>query len=259
MFTIIIILVVALIVLAIMVNAFQQHKEKVEAEKRTELAKQKAIIDETESVMMSASQAQVPVSPALTMILLKRIQNALKLTIELNPKSVDIKQRINEISERLKTNEADSANNKAPAEDGISLPDNDKQIIVTIQSLKKLRALLRTEHSKGKVDTQAYINEDKRLDKMQLKVNVDTLSRRAESALKSQMMGSARQYLEKAIAALTNFPSQDEYVTSRRAQLEVQLSQIQENLRNSNAEDTARRIESEKDELDLLFAPKKKW
>lgn len=258
MFTIIIILVVALIVLAIMVNAFQQHKEKVEAEKRTELAKQKAIIDETESVMMSASQAQVPVSPSLNMILLKRIQNALKLTVELNVKSVDGKQRINEISERIKANESEAAN-KAAFDESISLPDNDKQIIVTIQSLKKLRALLRTEHSKGKVDTQAYITEDKRLDKMQLRVNVDTLSRRADSALKSQMMGSARQYLEKAIAALSNFPTQDEYVTSRRAQLEVQLGQIQENLRNTNAEDTARRIEDEKDELDMLFAPKKKW
>ena len=242
-----------------MVNAFQQHREKVEAEKRTELAKQKAIIDETENVIMSASQSQIPVSPMLNLILLKRIQNALKLTHELNPKAPEIKQRLNDISERIKTNEADAEKNKATLADGITLPDNDKQIIVTIQSLKKLRSLLRTEHSKGKVGAQAFITEDKRLDKMQLRVNVDTLSRRAEGAVNSQMMGSARQYLEKAIAALTNFSVQDEYVSTRKAQLEAQLMQIQENLRNSNAEDTARRIEHEKNELDVLFAPKKKW
>ncbi|MCY7296967.1 hypothetical protein [Alteromonas sp. a30] len=259
MFAIIIILIVALIVLAIMVNAFQQHKEKVEAEKRTELSKQKAIIDETENVIMSASQSQIPISPMLNLILLKRIQGALKLTHELNPKTPEIKQRLNDIAERIKMNEADAEKNKAAAADGISLPDNDKQIIVTIQSLKKLRALLRTEHSKGKVSAQVFIGEDKRLDKMQLRVNVDTLARRADSAIQSQMMGSARQYLEKAIVALTNFSTQDEYVTSRRAQLEQQLSQIQENLRNSNAEDTARRIEDERNELDELFAPKKKW
>ena len=60
------------------------------------------------------------------------------------------------------------------------------------------------------------MNEDKRLDRMQLRVNVDTLYRRAEAAISSQMMGSARQYLEKAIAALANFPSQDEYISTRK-------------------------------------------
>ena len=53
-------LIVTLIVLAIMVNAIQQHKEKVEAERRTEVAKQKSVIDETENVLMAASQARFP-------------------------------------------------------------------------------------------------------------------------------------------------------------------------------------------------------
>lgn len=256
MFAIVIILIVTLIVLAIMVNAIQQHKEKVEAERRTEVAKQKSVIDETENVLMAASQAQVPVSPELNMVLLKRIQNALKLTVELSNKTTDAKGRLTEISDRIKDF---GAQNKPPIDEQIKLPESDKQIIVCIQSLKKLRALLRSEHSKGKVDTTVFMNEDKRLDRMQLRVNVDTLYRRAEAAISSQMMGSARQYLEKAIAALANFPSQDEYIATRKAQLETQLHKIQENLRNSNAADAARRIEEEKDDLDMLFAPKKKW
>lgn len=254
MFTIVIILIVTLIVLAIMVNAIQQHKEKVEAERRTEIAKQKSIIDETENVMMAATQSQIAVSPQLSAVLLKRIKNALKIHHDLNSSSADIKQRLKDISERIS-----SIDPNTQVDENINLPDNDKQIIICIQSLKKLRALLRSEHSKGKVDTQSFINEDKRLDRMQLRVNVDTLSKRADSAIKSQMMGSARQYLEKAITALSNFPTQDEYTTSRKAQLETLLNQIQENLRNSNAEDTAKRIEQERDELDVLFAPKKKW
>lgn len=253
MFTIVIILIVTLIVLAIMVNAIQQHKEKVEAERRTELAKQKSIIDETESVLMAATQSQVPVAPHLNIVLLKRIQNALKFVAELNPNASDNKQRAKEMGERIKAMGSEAGT----IEEKINLPDSDKQIIVCIQSLKKLRALLRSEHSKGKVDTQVFMNEDKRLDRMQLRVNVDTLSRRAESAIKGQMMGSARQYLEKAIIALSSFPTQDEYTATRKAQLETQLNQIQENLRNSNAEDTARRIEEERDDLDMLFAPKK--
>lgn len=253
MFTIVIILIVTLIVLAIMVNAIQQHKEKVEAERRTEVAKQKSIIDETESVMMAATQAEIAVSPQLTGVLLKRIQNALKINAELSS-APDIKQRAKEIGERIK-----SIDPNVQVDERIHLPESDKQIIVCIQSLKKLRALLRSEHSKGKVDTQNFISEDKRLDRMQLRVNVDTLARRADSAIKSQMMGSARQYLEKAIIAVSNFPTQDEYTATKKAQLETQLNQIQENLRNTNAEDTAKRIEEERDELDVLFAPKKKW
>lgn len=235
-----------------MINAIQQHKEKVEAERRAEIAKQKAIIDETENVLASATQ--VPVSPRLAYVLHKRILNALKIIVEMNP-TPDTKQRITDVTERVEAIDI----GKNDVDENISLPDNDKQIIVCIQGLKKLRALLRAEHSKGKVDTQIFSEEDKRLDRMQLRVNVDTLSRRADAAIKSQMMGSARQYLEKAIAALTNFPTPDEYIAQKKKVLSEKLNQIQENLRNSNAEDTARRLEEEKDDLDMLFAPKKKW
>ena len=47
--SIIIVLIVALIVIALWVSAVQQHKEKQEAERRKELTKQKAIIEETEA------------------------------------------------------------------------------------------------------------------------------------------------------------------------------------------------------------------
>ena len=49
-FTIVIVLIVVLVLMAIGANAVQQHKERQQAEKRAELAKQKAIIDETEDV-----------------------------------------------------------------------------------------------------------------------------------------------------------------------------------------------------------------
>lgn len=254
LFTIVIILIVVLIVMAIMINAVQQHREKMEAERRTEAAKQKAIVDETEDVLMASGQ--IPVSQKLVYILHQRVLNALKVMLELNPKAAEIRQRVTEASERTKAINVDQA---PPADDQFQLPDNEKQIIIYIQGIKKLRALLRSEHTKGKVDTHTFLAEDKRLDRLQLRVNVDTLAKRAASAMKSQMVGSARQYLEKAIAALSAVQQQDEYTTKRRQQLEVELKQIQDNLRNANAEDTQKRLEAERDELDELFAPKKKW
>ena len=73
------------------------------------------------------------------------------------------------------------------------------------------------------------------------------------------MMGSARQYFEKAIAALDSQNSPDSWALQRKAQLQEQLKEIQDSLRSANAEDRAKRAEEEKDDLDELFAPKKKW
>ena len=53
--SIIIMLIVALIVIALWVSAVQQHKEKQEAERRKELAKQKKIIEEAEDVLINST------------------------------------------------------------------------------------------------------------------------------------------------------------------------------------------------------------
>ncbi|XOV77845.1 MAG: hypothetical protein ACFHVJ_12920 [Aestuariibacter sp.] len=254
MFTIVIVLVVLLLILAIVINGYQQHREKLEAEKRTEMTKQKSIIDETEDVIMAS--ANLPTSPKLFEVMQRRVVNALKVIYDLDPKATGVKQRLKDAEAQLKQlcNAADSGE-----QGNISLPDNDKQIIVFIQCLKKQRAILRAEHGKGKVDTQSFSKEDKRIDQLQLRVNVETLERRAKAALSGGMVGSARQYLEKAIAALSATPINDEYVATAKARLDEKLYNIQENLSKANADDAAKRAEEERDELDELFAPKKKW
>lgn len=253
-FTIVIILIVALLVVAIMINAVQQHKEKIESERRVELAKQKTIVDETEDVIMAS--ANIPTSSQLIQILQKRILNALKTMSEIDPNQTGLKQRLAEAEQRVRDSGLDAG--KAPDE-SIQLPDNEKQIIVFIQCLKKQRALLRSEHSRGKVDSMTFGVEDKRLDKMQLRVNIDTLNKKASAAMSTGMMGSARQYYEKAVAALNAFPHQDDYTRGQLSRIQAKLNDIHEKLTRSNAEDRAKREEEERDELDELFAPKKKW
>ncbi|MCC2615459.1 hypothetical protein LJ739_04300 [Aestuariibacter halophilus] len=253
-FSIVIILIVALIVVAIVVNAIQQHREKVEAEKRTEIAKQKSVIDETENVLLTIET--IPVSPKMVQILYRRVLNALKIMQQLNPTQTDIKQRIRDAESKINSIDIEQP---APPHESFVLPENDKLIIQYIQAIKKFRILLRSEHSKGKVDTQSFVNEDRMLAALQLRVNVETLARRATSAIQSEMLGSARQYFEKAIAALAAQPQQTDYIIHRKAQLEEQLHGIQDIMRNANAEDRAKKREAERDELDELFAPKKKW
>ncbi len=252
MFTIIIILIVVLIIAAIFINAFQQHKAKVDAERRAELAKQKNIIDETENVLMAATN--MPVSGKLLQILQIRVANALKAIQESGMGGPDIKQRVADAENRVKNADPEAL----PATD-FMLPDNDKMIIQYIQAVKKFRILLRSEHSRGKVESRVYAEEDKALERLQLKINVETLIKRGRNAMQSNMMGSGRQYFEKAVAALENQPQSDEYINTKLAALKQWLSEIQANLKNVNAQDRAKRQEAERDELDELFAPKKKW
>lgn len=253
-FALIVVLIVTLVVIAIVINAVQQHKAKVEAEKRTEIAKQKSIIDETENVLMAA--AQFPLSPKLVWVLHQRVQNALKIMLEMNPSMPEIRQRVKDAEARVQSIDLNSS---GPDQNNFALPDNDKLIIQMIQAIKKLRILLRSEHSKGKVDTQMYMQEDRNLERMQLRVNVETLARRGKAALSSNMLGSARQYFEKAINALDAQTQPDEYMQSRQAELTELLREIQNNLKNVNAKDREKKKAQERDELDELFAPKKKW
>ena len=140
-----------------------------------------------------------------------------------------------------------------------TLPDNDKMIIQYIQSVKKLRIMLRSEHSKGQIDSKVFADEDKQLERLQVKVNVETLIKRGRAALQTNMLGSARQYFEKAKAALESQNPQDDYSTSKLAALNEWLNEIQNNLKSVNEKDRVRKQEEERDELDELFAPKKKW
>lgn len=253
-FIIIILLIVSLVVIAIIVNAIQQHKNKVETEKRTQIAKQKSVISDTENAIMAAQH--IPVTQHLLFILHRRILNALKSMQQLNPAMADIRQRIKSTDEVLKTIKV---NQPPPPEEAFHLPTDDKQVIQFIKGIKNMRNLLRSEHRKSQVDSKTFVFEDKLLERIQLRANVDTLMRRGEAAVAANQLGSARQSMEKAIAALASQSNPDDYIVARKAQLEEQLRNIQDSLRTANTEDMLKKQESERDELDELFAEKKKW
>jgi hypothetical protein len=241
-------------VIAIIVNAVQQHRNKVEGEKRAEVNKQKKVVDETENILMATEH--IPVTQRFQFILQQRILNALKIMAQVNPTLLDIHNKVQNAAIKLTTY---TVTQDAPSQDTFSLPSNDKQVIQFIKSIKKMRSLLRSEYSKGRVDSSAFMLEDKYLERLQLRANVETLMRRGDGALKAKQMGSARQCIEKAIAALATQSQPDEYILMRKLQLEEQLHDIQKSLKSANTDDVKKRKESERDELDELFCEKKKW
>ena len=249
--SIIIMLIVALIVIALWVSAVQQHKEKQETERRKDLTKQKKIIEESEDVLLNS--ANIPMSENILRILQRRIHDALVTMVQLSPNSKELKNRLKEAKERL-GNPLDATNSE-----NLVLPDNDKQLISLIQGIKKLRAVLRSEHGKGKVDSQIFVAEDKRLEKLQLRINIESQIKRGISARSANMVGSARQYFEKAYATVSAVAYSDDYITGKRQELEGYLDAISTELKASNATALKKKAEQEQDDLDVLFAPKKKW
>ncbi|MCC5880328.1 MAG: hypothetical protein JJU03_10605 [Idiomarina sp.] len=253
MLYVIIILIVALILLAVGVNAYQQHRQRVELEKRQKMVRYRNIFDESETLIANANA--FPVGRSLIYVLHARARDALRQLVDVAPRNDRFRDRLREYDEIMNNLKPDD---HSLVTESFTLPDGDKQIITMIQSLKKLRAVLKSEHHRGRVDAKHFNEEDRRLEFIQLRITVESLERRADSALKSNLTGSARQYYEKALTTLRNQSYTNEYINDHKLKIEKTLEDITNSLRETNSRDAAARAKNS-DELDELFQPKKKW
>jgi hypothetical protein len=253
---IIIALIIALVIIVVAVGAIQQHKEKQEKENRQKASKQKAIIDESEDLILNL--ANLPSNPTVINILNRRSLNAAKAMKIILPESKSIRNKVDELQARLSASE-DLAGAHSEKEEKFVLPDNEQQLVSILQCIKRLRATLKSEQSKGALDAQTFTHEDKKLDGMQLQIGVESLLKRGNMAYQKEMLGSARQYFEKAMQTLSAHPIQTEYTASKKAEVTIQLEEITNALKSTNAKDAAKKAKDQEDDLDMLFQPKKKW
>jgi predicted RND superfamily exporter protein len=255
MIGIIVALIVALIVIVVVINAMQQHKEKQEAEKRALAGKQKAIIDETEELILS--MGNLPPNPPIIEILNRRSLNAAKKMLQIIP-SGTVKSRVNDFESRLKASVELNQNNPV-GEEMFILPDNEQHLVAILQTIKKLRIILKSEQAKGTLDAQTFMREDLRFDAMQLKISIESLVKRGNIACEKEMLGSARGYFEKALATLNKHAHKSEYTQTKEEEIHDRLEEITAMLKTTNAADREKKAKSEEDDLDMLFQPKKKW
>lgn len=253
MLYVIIVLIICLVLLAVGVNAYQQHRQKIELERRKKIARARFTFQESETLAANASA--FPVGRRLVYLLNARARDALQQLVEVDPKNERYKERLQEYNVIMQNLRADD---NTLVTESFSLPEIDKQIITMIQSLKKLRAVLKKEHARGRLDVTTFHEEDRRLEFCQLRITVETLERRADAAMKSNLTGSARQYYEKALSTLRNQSYNNEYIVERIHRIESTLEAITNSLRETNSRDAAERAKHS-DELDELFQPKKKW
>ncbi|MCG9711709.1 hypothetical protein L1D32_13565 [Shewanella insulae] len=256
-FTLVLILIGALLLLVIGINVIQQQKERAEAERRTELARQRAIIDETENVL--SCTGMFPCSTNLVLILYKRVQEALSQSVTLGgPQSADYQRRLTDLTGQIES--LQNAQKQNPAIESFRLPDTDKQILDLVKVLKKLKAILRAEHNKGKVDPNTFAQEEARVDSLQLRINVDSMLSRARTACFMKQYGSSKQMVTKALATLHTIKAltpNDPFITKKVDEAKLLLDEIMG--AQKQAQPNAPQQKSEEDDIDVLFQPKKKW
>ncbi|AQS36824.1 hypothetical protein Sps_01659 [Shewanella psychrophila] len=256
-FTLVLISIGALLLLVIGINVIQQQKERAEAERRTELARQRAIIDETEEVL--SHTGMFPCSSQLVLVLYKRVEDALGLAVTYAANQAgDYQRRQADIAAQVQSLAASPK--QAPSIESFRLPDNDKQILVLVQVLKKLKAILRSEHNKGKVAPAIFSEEEGRIDSLQLRINVDSMLSRARAACFMKQYGSSKQMVTKALSTLHAIKAQtpnDPFISKKVDEAKAMLDEIMG--AQKLASPPVQQEKKEEEDIDVLFQPKKKW
>lgn len=251
--TLILIAIGALLFLVIVYNILQQYRQKQAAERRTLLLRHKNIINETDELLLHAGQ--LPFSKALVVALYNRILSSLQIMQQQDPASTQVKSRKANIEQQLQQVKEHYQMEQA----NLKPPESDQQAIHMLKIVKRLRALLRIEHNNGKLGNQTFVVEDRRLELVQLKINLANLVKRARLALDNKNNQMARQMLTKGLNVLEQVPDKDEQLKSIEENLQLRLNELDNNLVKVEQEQKAREEEQEKSELDQLFEPKRKW
>ncbi|EKE75224.1 hypothetical protein [Gallaecimonas xiamenensis] len=260
--------VVILLVVMVAINMMQQQKQKQEAARRQEVAKCRAIIDETETLLPIAGQ--MPISSTLVAMLHRRHAEALAHLYRLTS-DAKIKSRAEDAhGQYLKAHKT-----KRPGDDNIRLPDNEQQMVQLLQAIKLLIAVARTEFNKGKVDAETFRLESAFLDRIRLKINIEGLITRGVSAKSVKQLGSARQFLNKAKQLAAGHAHQDPYLRTKVLQIQAHLDEINgkgpavaangtptpgaPEAPKAQAKPKPKTGAQQLDDIDLIFSPKKKW
>ncbi len=249
----IIFLIAVLLILVIGYNVMLQYKTRVEVSRRQESAKYNAIIEATEDLIGNAHH--IPFSLDLLLCLHTRILDAATAVAELDPKNKTLTQRVESMKQQIAQLKENYSSGDTTA---FKVPSSDKQAIVMLKLVKRLRDTIRSEHNKGRFNTQSYVTENARLETIQLRINIENVMKRANDAVVRGQVGTARQLLKKGIDVLTS--RTDNYSLQAKDKLSSMLDELNKNSQAKQAENLEAQEEKERNsDMEALFGEKKKW
>ncbi len=257
LFPIIIALITLLLFVVIGYNIVQQYRQKLEADERLAVSKQRAVISEVDELLLNATR--MPFSKSLLLILQNRIRNALLIMLKTSSKNATIRDHLKNTEMQI---QQVREHYTPPNESIFRAPGNDREALVLLQVTRKIRAVIRSEHAKGKINTQAFVAEDRSLEIMQLKINIENGVKRILSAKQSKQYGSANQMINKLLKVLQSIPDKDAYLEQQQSQLVTLQEEIKSDLSETNDKELAAMKAKDKEkqaDLDVIFQDKKKW
>ncbi|MFM2590494.1 DNA repair protein [Vibrio sp. TBV020] len=249
----IIALVAILLVLVLGYNIMLQYKVKAETARKQESSRFLQIIDATEELIGHAHH--MPYSKELLVCLNTRILDAVQNMHELDPKNKHLEQRVAHVKDQIKQLEE---NYKGGESTSFKVPSSDKQAIVMLKLVKRLRDTIRSEHNKGRFETQAYVTENARLETIQVRINIENVIKRSNDAIVRGQPGTAIQLLKKGLDALST--KNDAYSNQAREKLQTMYDELESKRQSKNAEELHQIEENQRqNDMDALFGEKKKW
>ncbi|ADT87544.1 DNA repair protein [Vibrio sp. Vb2880] len=249
----IIALIAILLVLILGYNIMLQYKVKVETAKKQESSRYLTIIDATEDLIGNAHH--MPFSKDLLVCLNNRILDALQSMYELDPKNKQLAQRIENMAAQIKNLQDNHPGNESTT---FKVPSSDKQAIVMLKLVKRLRDTIRSEHNKGRFDTQAYVTENARLETIQIRINIENVIKRSNDAIVRGQPGTAVQLLRKGLEVLST--KNDTYSNQAREKLQGMYDELQQRRQSKSAAELQQIEEKERNsDMEALFGEKKKW
>ncbi|UTV28656.1 DNA repair protein [Photobacterium atrarenae] len=241
-----------LLVLVIGYNVIVQYRQRLESAKHQELAKFIATIDATEELIGNAHH--LPYSKELLVCLNQRVLHSLESMSETDPSDKSLPPRIRNVRDQIRQLQENYSNADVTP---FKVPSTDKQAIGMLQLVKRLKTVIRNEHSKGRFPTQAFVAENARLEGIQLRINIENVIKRANDAKAKRQLGTAKQLLKKGIDVLAS--KNDNYANQAREKLQGMLLDIDDSQNQSHEQERQQMIDREQDDLDVLFQPKRKW
>ncbi|MCE7631265.1 DNA repair protein, partial [Vibrio fluvialis] len=138
------------------------------------------------------------------------------------------------------------------------VPSSDKQAIMMLKLVKRLRDTIRSEHNKGRFDTQAYVTENARLETIQIRINIENVIKRSNDAIVRGQPGTAVQLLRKGLEVLST--KNDSYSNQAREKLQSMFDELQQRRQSKSAAELQQIEENERNsDMEALFGEKKKW
>lgn len=262
MYPLIISLVALLLIVMIGYNIIQQYKQKVETERRISVAKQHAVISEVDELLLYATK--IPFTKILLLILKNRIRNALFIMMNMAPNTLSYKEHFSDTEAQIKQI---SENYTEPSSASFQIPNNDVEAVNLVKVTKKIRAVLRSEHAKGKINTNIFVAENRNLEIIQLKINLETSIKRIIQAKSMQEYSAAKQMIDKLLKILESIPDKDNDLLQKQQLLVNHNTEVLRNLSDANItsndeSNESRRLtkeNSKQKDIEMLFGDKQKW